>query len=74
MRINEIIFMLDFSDDQEPTQNAVADKEYANEPAELVIPTATVLAGGTDANKPKNPADIRADSFSMYPNYQAGEK
>jgi hypothetical protein len=69
MRINEIIFMLDFSDEEQADTT-----QYANEPAEVVIPTATIVAGGTDMNKPKNPSDIRANSLSMYPNYQAEQK
>lgn len=48
---------------------------YANSPAEVVasVDSVTVHAGG-GVNGPKNPADIRADSFSMYPNYQAENK
>jgi hypothetical protein len=48
---------------------------YANSPAEVVasVDSVTVHAGG-GLNGPKNPADMRADSFSMYPNYQAENK
>lgn len=44
---------------------------YDNSPAEVVagIEAVTTHAGG-GWNGPKNPADIRADSISMYPNYQ----
>jgi hypothetical protein len=45
---------------------------YANSPAEVVtgINSVTKDAGG-GLNGPKNPSDIRADSISMYPNYQS---
>jgi hypothetical protein len=44
---------------------------YDNSPAEVVagIESVTTHAGG-GWNGPKNPADIRADSVSMYPNFQ----
>ena len=43
---------------------------YDNSPAEVVagIDSVTTHAGG-GWNGPKNPADIRSDSVSMYPNY-----
>lgn len=78
MKISDIILILDFSDDQETTQDCTdtdeIDTGYANEPVEVVIPTSTLLAAGTDANKPKNPADIRTNAPSMYPGFQAGVK
>jgi hypothetical protein len=45
---------------------------YSNTPGEAVanIDAVTVDAGG-GWNGPKNPADIKADSISMYPNYLA---
>lgn len=45
---------------------------YDNSPAEAVagIESVTTHAGGGWMG-PKNPADLRADSISMYPNYQA---
>ena len=48
---------------------------YANSPAEVVasIDSVTVHAGG-GLNGPKNPADIRADSVAMYPNFSAQNK
>lgn len=44
---------------------------YDNSPAEVVagIESVTTHAGG-GWNGPKNPADMRSDSVSMYPNYQ----
>lgn len=43
---------------------------YNNSPAEVIagIDSVTSAAGG-GWNGPKNPADIRSDSVSMYPNY-----
>lgn len=50
-------------------------KCLANEPAEAYAPVAAVtVAAGGGANAPKNPADIRSDSVSMYPNFQARTK
>ncbi len=70
MLAKEITFrhLLDFIDEVE--QETAKDPEYANQPNELTVPVATIVAGGTDLNAPKNPADIRADSISMYPNHQ----
>lgn len=50
-------------------------KCLANEPAEAYadVTAVTVNAGG-GANAPKNPADIRSDSVSMYPGFQARTK
>lgn len=39
---------------------------------DLIDTSVTVNAGG-GWNGPKNPADIRANSVSMYPNFQAKE-
>lgn len=51
------------------------NKMYSNSPAEVVagIESVTTHAGG-GLNGPKNPADMRADSVSMYPNFQAENK
>ena len=47
------------------------DAEYANEPDEHYsdVSAVTTLAGG-GVNGPKNPADIRGEHPSMYPNSQ----
>ena len=52
--------------------SAERNKMYSNSPAEVVagIDSVTTHAGG-GLNGPKNPADIRADSVAMYPNFQA---
>lgn len=48
--------------------------QYSNQPQERIagIEAVTTDAGG-GVNGPKNPADIRANSVSMYPNYQDRE-
>lgn len=48
---------------------------YDNSPNELVsdIASVTVDAGG-GLNGPKQPSDIRSDSISMYPAFQAEKK
>lgn len=45
---------------------------YDNSPNEYVqdISAVTTNAGLGGLNGPKNPADIKSDSISMYPNYQ----
>jgi hypothetical protein len=55
--------------------SAERSQMYDNSPAEVVagIESVTTHAGG-GWNGPKNPADIRADSVSMYPTFQAGSK
>ena len=55
--------------------SAERQQTYNNSPAEVVagIESVTTDAGG-GWNGPKHPADIKADSISMYPNYLAGTK
>lgn len=50
------------------------EPSYANEPAEVIAPLKAAYPAGDDMHASKNPADIRADSFSMYPNYQAPKR
>jgi hypothetical protein len=44
---------------------------YANQPEEHVAPIGASFPGGDDVHQRKNPADIRTNAPSMYPNYQA---
>jgi len=45
---------------------------YANEPVEAYAPVqAVTTAAGGGPNKPKHPSDMRSDSVSMYPEFQA---
>ena len=50
------------------------ETQYSNQPQERIagIEAVTTDAGG-GVNGPKNPADMRANSVSMYPNYQDRE-
>ncbi len=43
-------------------------------PSEIVFPLSSAYPAGDDVHQSKNPADIRSDSFSMYPGYQAEKK
>jgi hypothetical protein len=47
------------------------EPDYANEPQETVAPVGAAFPGGDDVHTPKNPADIRTNAPSMYPDYQA---
>lgn len=51
---------------------AERDQTYSNSPGEVVAPVnaVTVDAGG-GWNGPKNPADLKSNSISMYPAFQA---
>ena len=55
------------------TAPVVEPQGYDNSPDPHVqgIEAVTTAAGLGGLNGPKNPADIRSDSVSMYPNYQA---
>lgn len=53
-------------DDTEP--------QLSNSPSEHVIDAETVFNMGDDVHRPKNPADIRTNAPSMYPDYQAKAK
>lgn len=47
--------------------------EYSNSPEERVADVDAVIASGDDVHRSKHPSDIRADSISMFPNFQARE-
>jgi hypothetical protein len=49
----------------------VEEPEYANTPVEIVAPVTAAFPAGDDVHYSKNPADIRADSVSMFPSWQA---
>jgi hypothetical protein len=44
---------------------------HVNGPDEKVSPIGASFPGGDDMHSRKNPADIRTNAPSMYPNYQA---
>ena len=47
--------------------------QYTNTPTEKYAGMDAVTATGADINRSKNPADMRSNSISMYPNFQAKE-
>lgn len=49
------------------------DNEYSNSPEQRVADVDAVIASGDDVHRSKHPSDIRADSISMFPNFQAKE-
>jgi hypothetical protein len=49
----------------------VEEPEFANEPNAIVAPVGAAFPAGDDVHYSKNPADIRTDSISMFPNWQA---
>lgn len=51
-----------------------AEKPFVNTVDEKYADIDSVLAGGTDLNKPKHPSDIRGEHISMYPNFQYDPK
>ena len=57
--------------DEAPSVTEPESRQFSNSPDTFVadIKKVTVDAGG-GLNGPKHPADIRADSISMYPEYQ----
>lgn len=50
-----------------------ARENFENEPNEKYSGIDAVLASGDDVHRSKRPSDIRSDSVSMYPNFQAKE-
>lgn len=50
------------------------EPDYANAPNEIISPIKAAFPAGDDVHASKHPADIRSDSFSMYPNYQAPKR
>ena len=50
-------------------------KQYSNSPRERIADISAVTTGAGDGwMGPKNPSDLRADSVSMFPNFQAVAK
>lgn len=49
----------------------VAEPEYANEPNAVVAPVGAAFPAGDDVHHAKNPADIRTNAPSMFPDWQA---
>lgn len=71
----DIIDQLDDAEQAEPSAIAVISQEqplYTNSPDEFYqeLSAVTTDAGMGGTNGPKNPADLRSDSVSMYPAHQ----
>lgn len=46
---------------------------FSNTPVPKVSDISAVIMSGDDVNKSKHPSDLRSDSVSLYPNFQAKE-
>lgn len=46
---------------------------FSNTPTPKISDLDSVIMSGDDVNKSKHPSDIRANSISLYPNFQAKE-
>lgn len=57
--------------DMQRLAGILSDPEFANVPNEIVAPMGAAYPAGDDVHQNKNPADIRADSISMFPDWQA---
>ena len=49
----------------------IAEPEFANEPNTVVAPIGAAFPAGDDVHQSKNPADIRTNAPSMFPDWQA---
>lgn len=57
--------------DMQRLAGLLVDPEFANEPNELVAPMGAAYPAGDDVHQSKNPADIRTNAPSMFPDWQA---
>ncbi len=57
--------------DMQRLAGILADPEYANEPNAVIAPVAAAFPAGDDVHHSKNPADIRTNAPSMFPDWQA---
>ena len=46
---------------------------FSNTPNPKISDVEAVIMSGDDVNKSKHPSDLRANSISLYPNFQANE-
>jgi hypothetical protein len=75
MKIAEILVdMLNFASGEASPKPEHKEAELANSPRPSTLDARTVFSMGDDVHKPKNPADIRTNAPSMYPDYQAEKK
>ena len=57
--------------DMQRLAGILADPEFANEPNTIVAPVGAAFPAGDDVHQSKNPADIRTNAPSMFPDWQA---
>ena len=57
--------------DMQRLAGILADPEFANEPNAIVAPIGAAYPAGDDVHQNKNPADIRTNAPSMFPDWQA---
>ena len=86
--LRKLADLIDIADGEEPETVEVIDvradqikdlvghkpEVYSNEPQEGYAEIDAVIASGDDVNKSKHPSDIRANSLSMYPAFQAEKR
>jgi len=72
MKVQEILRdMMNLIDGVQSAPVDQQEPEYANTPHEIVTPPDAAYPAGNDMHHSKNPADIRTNAPSMYPDYQA---
>lgn len=78
--IRQILDIIDAAEQQEEQPQATItiakghthdDPEYSNTPQEVIAPLQAAFPAGDDVHHSKNPADMRTDSISLYPDWQA---
>ena len=71
MKVQELLRdMMNFIDGVESGPAEHKEPEYANTPHEQVAPPEAAHPAGNYLHHSKNPADIRTNAPSMYPNHQ----
>jgi hypothetical protein len=74
MKVSEILVdLLNFASGEAGPKPEHKERELANKPNPSTLDAKTMFSMGDDVHKPKNPADIRTNAPSMYPNHQAKE-
>ena len=78
--IRQILDIIDAAEQQSEQPDAVVtiahghvhnEPEYSNTPQEVIAPLQAAFPAGDDVHHSKNPADMRSDSVSLYPDWQA---
>lgn len=78
--IRQILDIIDAAEQQDEQPQATItiahghthdEPEYSNTPQEVIAPLQAAFPAGDDVHHSKNPADMRTDSISLYPDWQA---